>query len=165
MEKIKMLIFTDGTILIHSSKIIPKLGGFKDKSKIKDPTYFDLNTYVSIDNAVKKLNTWVSTGVTLSYLSPRKNNKELEEERSILRKNKFPKGRLYHRKGNEEYKEIVERIKPNILIEDDCRSIGKNEIITPKLTPKLKIKCIVVKEFNGIDHLPNRIDELLEYKR
>lgn len=53
------------------------------------------------------------------------------------------------------YGEIVERLKPNVLIEDDCKSIGglkaycitdvKNEI-------KSDIQSIIVPEFAGIDN-------------
>lgn len=45
---------------------------------------------------------------------------------------------------------------PDILIEDDCESIGgEKEMVYPHIKDELKskIKSIVVKEFEGIDHL------------
>jgi len=54
---------------------------------------------------------------------------------------------------------------PDILIEDDCESIGgKNEMTITHINPKLKtkIKSITIKEFEGIDHLPDKISELLD---
>ena len=51
--------------------------------------------------------------------------------------------------------------KPDILIEDDCESIGgKDEMISPKLDPELGIKVITTREFGGIDHLPDDAGEL-----
>jgi hypothetical protein len=50
---------------------------------------------------------------------------------------------------------------PDIIIEDDCESIGgETEMIYPQIEAELrgKTRSIVVKEFGGIDHLP---DELL----
>ena len=48
------------------------------------------------------------------------------------------------------------RVMPDILIEDDCESIGGTfEMIYPNIRSELrfKIKSIVVKEFEGIDRL------------
>ncbi|MBU1868283.1 hypothetical protein KJ608_02360 [Patescibacteria group bacterium] len=52
---------------------------------------------------------------------------------------------------------------PDILVEDDCESIGgEQEMTYTHIRPSLKekIKSAVVKEFNGIDHLPDSIQEL-----
>ena len=55
---------------------------------------------------------------------------------------------------------------PDVLIEDDCESIGgKDEMTITHVKPDLKkkIKSIVVKEFSGLDHLPDKISALLKY--
>ena len=51
---------------------------------------------------------------------------------------------------------------PDILIEDDCESIGADEITYPHIREdlKTKIKSVVVREFQGINHLPDSIEEL-----
>jgi len=52
---------------------------------------------------------------------------------------------------------------PDILIENDCESIGGQKEMTitfVKPRVKQKIKSIVVKEFQGIDHLPDSINSL-----
>lgn len=56
---------------------------------------------------------------------------------------------------------------PDILIEDDCGSIGgEPEMTYPHIDPKKKrqIKSIVVKEFSGIDNLPDKLEELKDYR-
>lgn len=58
------------------------------------------------------------------------------------------------RKKGETYSEIVEQLKPDILIEDDCKSIGglKECCITHvKEEIKQNIQSIIVPEFAGID--------------
>jgi len=55
---------------------------------------------------------------------------------------------------------------PDILIEEDCRSIGGQwQMCITHVEPELKskIKSIVVKEFKGIDHLPDDLPDLLVY--
>jgi len=59
---------------------------------------------------------------------------------------------------------VAERVMPDILIEDDCESIGgESEMIYPHIREDLKqkIKSIVVKEFQGIDHLPDSLTALI----
>ena len=97
---------------------------------------------------------------------------ELSQERSRHRKGRvgtpeicFPDGQIFYRHDGEEYKDVVERIRPlpDVIAEDDCESIGgKDEMIYPNLKPELrnKIRSIVVKEFEGIDDVPDRISEL-----
>jgi hypothetical protein len=83
--------------------------------------------------------------------------------KSVLDKHGFPEGKLLHRLKNEEYKEVAEKAMPDFIIEDDCESIGGLSEMTYtylKTELKRKIKPITVKEFGGIDHLPDRIEEL-----
>lgn len=59
--------------------------------------------------------------------------------------------------------DVAERVLPDILIEDDCESIGgEKEMTYPHIKPELKtrIKSIVIKEFCGLDHLPDEVSAL-----
>ena len=52
----------------------------------------------------------------------------------------------------------------DILIEDDCESIGGEPEMTYshiREDLKPKIKSIIVKEFQGIDHLPDSLTALI----
>jgi hypothetical protein len=65
------------------------------------------------------------------------------------------------------YKDVAERAIPDILIEDDCESIGgQPEMVYPHVQPELqqRITPIIVKEFEGIDHMPDAPTDLREYK-
>ena len=52
---------------------------------------------------------------------------------------------------------------PNFLVEDDCESIGGiNEMVITNVKPEIKkkIKSIPIKEFGGIDYLPDKVSKL-----
>ena len=71
---------------------------------------------------------------------------------------------IVYRKKGLKYIDLIESIKPDILIEDDCESIGgEKEMIITHISSNLKNKIIsvVVKEFEGIDHLSDNIDEIM----
>ena len=85
---------------------------------------------------------------------------------AVLKKFNFPDGQFLFRRKDEEYKDVAERIIPDILVEDDCESIGGiNEMAITHVKPEIKkkIKFIPIKEFGGIDHLPDKIFALLGY--
>lgn len=162
----KILIFTEGTIVMHKTGI--GLGRKKVVWQVENeqPSVHDYSSYVPIKNAPKKIKKWKDLGAEIIYLTSRKNKKEVKDIKKVLEKYNFPKGKLLFRRENEEYKDVAERVMPDILIEDDCESIGGIEEMTiTHIKPiiKDKIKSIPVKEFGGIDYLPDTILELKEF--
>lgn len=143
----KILIFTEGTILKHPSE--NEIDNFE--------------SYIPIGNAVEKIRSWNSQGSEICYLTSRETDKEIDDIKQVLKTNGFPEGELYFRKEGEQYKDVAERVIPDILVEDDCESIGgESEMTYPHIKQELKdkIKSIPVKEFGGIDHLPDSLLEL-----
>lgn len=145
----KILVFVEGTILKHSSE---------DKLK-------DFSSYIPIGNAVKKLETWVEAGAEISYLTARTTFLEIKQIKDVLKKFNFPGSNVHARQKDETYKSVVEAIRPDILIEGDCQSIGAENVITPRLNKELGIKGVVGREFGGIDQLPDDLEGLKEYGR
>jgi hypothetical protein len=97
-------------------------------------------------------------------LTSRTTSEEVQTIKIILAEYGFPDGELLFRRAGEEYNDVAERALPDVIIEDDCESIGGEEEMTcPHIRQDLKsrIRSIVVKEFGGIDHLPDRISDLL----
>ena len=130
-----------------------------------DESIHDYALYIPVGNAVKKLQEWKGQGAKICYLSSHKNAGDVEKDKFVLKKYAFPDGQIFYRQNREEYKDVVERIRPlpDVVVEDDCESIGgKIEMVYPNLKPELKtrIKSIVVKEFEGIDDIPDEIFEL-----
>ena len=160
----KILIFTEGTLIMHkNARGYTREEIVKQVCDGKDPSLYEWKTYIPIGNAVKKLQTWKNQGAEILYLTSRTKSTEIEDVKRVLEKHNFPEGQLLFRQKDEEYRDVVKRVMPDILIEDDCESIGgKDEMTYTHIDPELKkrIKSIVVREFGGIDHLPDNISSL-----
>ena len=131
--------------------------------KDKEKSVHDYKSYVPIGNAVKKLQNWKNDGAEILYLTSRRRPEEIKQIQNVLKKFKFPDGQFLFRRKNEEYKDVAERIIPDILVEDDCESIGGiDEMTITHVKPEIKkkIKSIPIKEFGGIDHLSDKISAL-----
>jgi len=142
------------------------LHGTATKPTGSDPVGHDFANYVPAGNAVEKIKKWVDQGAEICYLTSHENATGAEIDRKVLAKYGFPQGEIYYRQNGEQYKDVAEKIMPDILIEDDCESIGgEPEMTYPLICEDLKqkIKSIVVKEFQGIDHLPENLSLLLKY--
>jgi len=162
----RILVFTEGTIIMHRGAA----GHTRDKIvrqvEENEESVHDFASYVPIGNAVRKLVSWERGGAEILYLTSRRKHEEIESIRSVLKAYGFPEGRLLFRQRGKEYRDIAERIVPDILVEDDCESIGGiNEMTITQVRPDVRnrIKSITVREFRGIDHLPENTRTLLEY--
>lgn len=185
----KILVFTEGTIIMHKSaenfsreervEQSRMVGIQREEASlvynsesdipITPGSVLDSSNYIPIDNAVQKLTNWKKQGATICYLTSRRIKQDIEAIKDVLNRYHFPDSQdLYFRRQGEDYKDVAERIQPapDFLIEDDCESIGgEKEMTYPHLKLKLKnkIKSIVVKEFGGVDCLPDNIYELIKY--
>jgi hypothetical protein len=184
----RILVFTEGTVLVFRAgkslgreervKISQGAGIQREERKLSYLTKaplppvepgspYDFATHLPLGKAVEKLKTWKKQGATIMYLTSRRIKQEIDTIKRVLQKYDFPdRKNFYFRHQNEDYKDVAERLMPDILIEDDCESIGgKKEMTYTFIKPALKrkIKLIAVKEFGGIDHLPDDLDELVKF--
>lgn len=106
---------------------------------------------------------WKKQGTTILYLTSRRIKNEIEAIKTILKKYNFPDAdNLYFRHQGEDYKDVAQKLMPDVIVEDDCESIGGEiEMTHPHIRDDLKkkIKSIVIKEFAGIDHLPENVTD------
>lgn len=129
----------------------------------REESVLDYESYIPIGNAAEKLSNWKSQGAEIIYLSSHESEIDVKKDKSVLRKNNFPEGEVLFRENGQSYKDIVEKLVPDILIEDDCESMGsEREMAITYVKPETKrvIKSVFVKEFKGIDHLPDDINSL-----
>ncbi len=144
----RILIFTEGTVLgpRHWWEF------FNDKG------------YIPVGRCVEKIHGWEEQGARIAYLTSRRKPADVAAICEILRKGEFAGSHLFYRGEGEEYHHIAEQVVPDVLIEDDCRSIGgsRNWTIT-YVKPEIKqlIHSIVVPEFKGIDLLPDELAKLI----
>lgn len=180
----RILVFTEGTALMHlggknlsreervhqsnlagiqREEIYLKLGS-KTAYKPAPGSVHDYSSYIPVGNVVHKLIKWKEQNASIYYLSSRRTEDELKEIKNVLNKFSFPDpDNLLYREEGENYKDVVKRFIPDVLIEDDCESIGGEvEMTYPHIRAdlKAKIKSVVVKEFGGIDHLPDDVNEI-----
>ncbi|TSC56936.1 MAG: Uncharacterized protein Greene071421_446 [Parcubacteria group bacterium Greene0714_21] len=170
----KILVFLQGTLIMHKNAVGKTREEIIEQVKAQGESVRDFSSYVPIGNAVDKLKKWTKQGAEIFYLSALTEDKKargdeiigkegIKVDQEILNRYGFPKGEIYHRQKGESYAQIAEKIVPDILIEDDCESIGGEKAMTITFVrPEIKkmIKSVVVKEFSGVDHLPDNIKDL-----
>ncbi|MFX1503038.1 MAG: hypothetical protein ACFFDH_18905 [Promethearchaeota archaeon] len=131
-----------------------------------DESIYDFASYLPIGNVVEKLSSWQNQGAKILYLSSQLTLENVKIDKRVLKKYNFPKGPIFYRK-EQNWNLPVKKAKPDILIEDNCESIGGLYQMTyPNLKQELKSKIIsiVIKEFGGINNLPDDINELKEWR-
>ncbi len=167
LPEMKILVFAEGTILMHLSPEVLTREKRVAQSKRGGRAIRDYRHYVPTGNAVQKLLAWKKQGAKIYYLTSRTALEEIADINQVLERYQFPdKENLLYRKEGQEYKDVGEKLMPDIIIEDDCESIGGEvEMVYPHIRKELKskIKSIMVKEFGGIDHLPSTLDELINH--
>jgi len=155
MEEIKMSEYhvTNKTIMVFAEGTI-----LKPKSWL---SIYNHDSYIPIGKSVFIIRGWVEQGANIIYCTSRR-GKQAQTIANILIRNGFAGTKLLFRSKRETYTELVELIQPDILIEDDCKSIGGTwQMCITKVRPEIKEKIIsvVVKEFGGIDDLPINISD------
>lgn len=162
---IKILVFTEGTIFTHQDWL--SLSREETVRRVREGESPGYAGTVPIGNAAKKLWTWKREGAEVLYLTSRREPIDIEKVKEVLQQYAIPDGEVFFRRAGEEYAHVAERVMPDIIVEDDCESIGGEvEMTFPRIRPgiKEKIKSIVVKEFGGIDHLPGNVSGLMDYR-
>ncbi len=168
----KILVFTEGTLLIDGN--VARLSREERIRAIQEEIArqaaskpHDFRAMVPAGNAVEKLQAWQRQGAKIMYLTSRRRPGEIEDIRYVLGKFGFPQGELFFRQKGEAYQDVAERVLPDVLVEDDCESIGGEvEMTYPHIQPDIKarIKSIVIPEAGGIDHLPDNLAALIDYQ-
>jgi hypothetical protein len=160
----KILVFTEGTIFTHENwRGLSREETVRRVQGGERPGY---DRTIPIGNAAQKLQTWKQAGAEIVYLTSLRNPADIQKVRDVIIKNDLPDGEVFYRLEGEEYEDVAERVLPDILIEDNCESIGGEvEMTYPHIRAYIrkKIKSIVVKEFGGVDHLPDSLLGLINY--
>lgn len=147
-ERLKIMVFTEGTILKPKNAFL----------------HFNISTYIPIENAVDIIKSWDEQGAEIIYVTSSRKLKQVDAVNANLLKHKFKGTKLYYRNENQEYRDIVGLVVPNVLIEDDCRSIGgESQMCITHVKPEIKnkIKSIAVQEFKGIENLAKELSNLI----
>jgi hypothetical protein len=123
----------------------------------------DFERYVPIGNAVAKVQCWRDAGASIAYLSSHRRLEDVARDEAVLRRHRFPPGDVFYRGHGENYGRVAGRADPDVIVEDDCESIGGAVEQTALQLPRNlreRVRFVVVPEFGGIDHLPDDPSEL-----
>jgi hypothetical protein len=159
----KVLVFLHGTVIMHGNGVGKTREERVRQVQRREASVKDFASYVPIGRAVEKLEGWSCQGAEIVYLSSHEKATDVKKDESVLHRYSFPIGPIVFRQRGEAYKDVADRVLPDLLIEDDCESIGGEREMTYlhlRSDLKARIRSIVVKEFDGIDHLPDRISDL-----
>jgi hypothetical protein len=162
----RILLFLHGTILMHHSGRNKSPHERVLQVTHREPEIYDFDNYIPIGEADRKVNLWHKAGAKISYLSSHKDFHNVQKDICILEKFGFPKGNIFFRRECQKYHEIAAIVRPEVLIEDKCNSIGGTcEMVVQGMDPEIrkKMTAITIEEFNGIDHLPDDPNELRYY--
>ena len=163
----KIMVFLHGTAIMHKAGLGETPTERGKQVEENEPSVHQYEKYVPVGDANKKIKKWWEQGAEIVYLSSHQDDESVRKDIQVLSNFDFPDAPVLYRHGKETYADIAERFTPDILIEDDCESIGgEPEMTYPYINSQKKklIKSIVVKEFSGIDNLPDNLKELSEYK-
>ena len=161
----RIMVFTEGTIFTHRDWI--GLAREEIVRRVKEGERPDYAGTIPIGKAAGTLQVWSRAGAEIVYLTSRRESDEVEQVRDVLRRYGFPAAQVLSRAEGEEYKDVAERAMPDVIVEDDCESIGGEiEMTYPHIRPDIRARIIsiVVKEFGGIDHLPEIPADLMSYR-
>jgi hypothetical protein len=165
-DHVKIIAFLHGTTIMHRDAIGRSRAQRVRQVREREESVCDFSSYVPVGNSPLKLSRWHAQGAEIVYLSSHTNPEDVEKDRAILQAYRFPEGAVYFRHNQEEYANVAEKVMPDFLIEDDCESIGGEDQMTyPHISAEKQalIKSIIVREFEGIDHLPDDLTALALY--
>ncbi|MFX1371520.1 MAG: hypothetical protein ACFFCE_06630 [Promethearchaeota archaeon] len=150
----RILLFLHGTCIMHRNALgLSRIQIVQQVIEDNDHSISDFASYIPIGKVIKKLTSWKNQGAEISYLSSHLTLENVKRDEIVLKKCNFPKGTIFYRQKEEDWNVQIEKAKPDIIIEDDCESIGgKHQMTFPNLKPELqsKIISIVIKEFGEL---------------
>jgi hypothetical protein len=159
-------VFLHGTAIMHSA------GADVDRDErvrqvvSAHPNVWDFADYVPTPGTAEKLAAWNQHGANLVYLSSHREAEDIGADESVIRRHGFPVGPVRARECGEDYGALVERLELDVLVEDDCESIGGlSKTCTFMLSPETRrsVRSIVLPEFLGLADLPDDPAELPLY--
>ena len=154
----RILIFLHGTTIMHPTALGHSREERVAQVRRREPSVADYAAYVPVGNVVEKLARWQRQGAEILYLSSHRKPENVAKDASVVERFGFPAGEIFFRQPGESYADAARRARPDVIVEDDCESIGGAvEMTYLHLRPEeqARITSIVVREFEGIDHLPD----------
>jgi hypothetical protein len=153
----KVGVFLHGTAIMHTAAAEVDREERVQQVRRRDPSVGDFASYIPTPGTTAKLAAWARHGATLVYLSSHRRPEDIRADEAVIHRHGFPNGPVHGREHAEDYGALVERLGLDLLVEDDCESIGGTAqtcaaqlTATGRQTPR----CVVLPEFSGLATLP-----------
>lgn len=159
----KVGVFLHGTAIMHAAAAGVGRDERVQQVRRRDPSVRDFRSYIPAPGATEKLMAWARHGATLIYLSSHRRREDICTDETVIRRHRFPEGPVHGRAGAEDYGALVARLGLDVLVEDDCESIGgAAQTCAAQLAPATRhsVQCVVLPEFSGLAGLPDDPAEL-----
>jgi len=161
---VKVGVFLHGTAIMHAAAAGVERDERVQQVRRRDPTVRDFASYIPTPGTAAKLAAWQRHGATLIYLSSHRARDDIRIDESVVSRYEFPAGPVHGRGDGEDYGTLIQRLGLDVLIEDDCESIGgAAQTCSAQMGPAVRasVRCIVLPEFLGLADLPADPAELL----
>lgn len=158
----KLVVFLHGTAIMHSAAAGSARAERVRQVRDREPSVREFAAYLPAEQVLEKLHSWHEQGAEIAYLSSHRAGADVAADETVLERHHFPGGRVLFRGSGENYGDVVARELPDVLIEDDCESIGVTELAYGQISEDVRrrVRSIVVPEFGGFSHLPDSLEEL-----
>lgn len=159
----KLAVFLHGTALMHAAAAGVERDERVRQVRRRDPTVRHFASYVPTPGTAAKLSAWQRHGATIVYLSSHRDSDCILADESVILRYGFPAGPVHGRREGEDYGALLERLGVDVLVEDDCESIGgAAQTCAAQLSPTARqsVRCVVLPEFLGLAGLPGDPAEL-----
>lgn len=120
----KVGVFLHGTAIMHATAAGAERRERVRQVRRRDPGIEEFASYIPTPGAVAKLTAWQRHGATLAYLSSHRRREDIRADEAVIRRHGFPEGPVHARAEGENYGALVARLGLDVLVEDDCESIG-----------------------------------------
>jgi TDG/mug DNA glycosylase family protein len=157
-------VFLHGTAIMHAAAATVEREERVRQVRDRDAIVRDFASYVPTPGTAAKLAAWQRHGVSITYLSSHRTMDDLSADESVIRGHGFPSGPLHGRQPGEDYGSLVARLGLDVLVEDDCESIGgAAQTCAAQLSAGTAqaTRCLVLPEFAGLAGLPDDPAQLL----
>jgi hypothetical protein len=161
----KVGVFLHGTAIMHAAAAGAERDERVRQVLRRDPSVLDFASYVPTPGTAQKLAAWQRHGATIVYLSSHRHRDDIRADESVIGRYRFPAGPVHGREEGEDYGSLVERLGLDVLVEDDCQSIGGTaQTCAAELNPasRQSLRCVVLPEFHGLADLPDDPSELFK---
>lgn len=120
------------------------------------------NDFAFVKEANKKVNNWVEKGAQVEFLTDVSKFVEVKKLNDKLKEMNLGELKIHAKQENERFVDLLNEVKPNVFIENKENS-SEEQSIAERADESLQMNAILLEPLQGIDHLPDDLEDLKEF--